>query len=57
MKSYRWLKFGDIKEETENTIVAAKDQTIRTNYFKNKILKKLTVNASYIHNMKKLLTT
>jgi hypothetical protein len=36
---YRWLKFGNIKGETESTIVAAQDQTISTNYFKNKISK------------------
>jgi predicted restriction endonuclease len=33
------LKFGDIKGETESTIVAAQDQEISTNYFKRKILK------------------
>jgi hypothetical protein len=33
------LKFGDIKGETESTIVAAQDQAISTNYFKRKILK------------------
>jgi hypothetical protein len=38
-QSYRWLKFGDIKEETESTVVAAQDQAISTNYFKRKILK------------------
>ena len=38
-QSYRWLKYGDIKGETESTIVAARDQAISTNYFKNKILK------------------
>ena len=38
-RSYRWLKFGDIQGETESTIVAAPDETIVTNYFKNKILK------------------
>jgi hypothetical protein len=38
-KSYHWLKSGDIKGETESTIVATKDQAISTNYFKNKILK------------------
>ena len=38
-QSYRWLKSGDIKGETEVTIVAAQDQEISTNYFKNKILK------------------
>jgi hypothetical protein len=38
-QSYRWLKFGDIKGETESTIVAAQDQTISTNYFKRNILK------------------
>ena len=36
---YRWLKSGEIKGETESTIVAAQDQSISTNYFKNKILK------------------
>ena len=34
-----WLKFGDIKGETESTIVAAQDQAISTNYSKNKIFK------------------
>jgi hypothetical protein len=38
-QSYRWLKFGDIKGETESTRVAAQDQAISTSYFKNKILK------------------
>ena len=38
-QSYRWLKSGDIKGETESTIVATQDQEISTNYFKNKILK------------------
>jgi hypothetical protein len=41
--------------EAESTIVAAQDQAISTNYFKNRILKKLTVNAGYVNNMKKLL--
>ena len=36
-QSYRWLKSGDIKGETESTKVAAQDQAISTNYFKNKI--------------------
>ena len=38
-QSYRWLKSGDIKGETESTVVAAQDLEISTNYFKNKILK------------------
>ena len=38
-QSYHWLKSGEIKRETESTIVAAQDQAISTNYFKNKILK------------------
>ena len=41
-QSYRWLKSGYIKGETESTIVAAQDQAISTNYFKNKILKEET---------------
>jgi hypothetical protein len=32
-QSYLWLKFGDIKGETESTIVAAQDQAISTNCF------------------------
>jgi len=42
LKSYRWLKSGDIKGETESKIVAAQDQAISTNHFKNKILKEET---------------
>jgi len=38
-QSYRWLKSGDMKGETESKIVTAQDQAISTNYFKNKILK------------------
>jgi hypothetical protein len=41
-QSYRWLKFGDIKRETESTIVAAQDQAVSTNCFKRKILKEET---------------
>jgi len=37
--SYRWLKSGDIKGETESAIMAAQDQAISTNSFNNKILK------------------
>ena len=57
-QSYRWLKSGDNKGETESTIVAAQDQAIRTNYFKNKILKEETESKCRLcNNMKKLLTT
>jgi NADH:ubiquinone oxidoreductase subunit F (NADH-binding) len=38
-QSYRRLKSGDVKGETESTIVAVQDQAISTNYFKNKIFK------------------
>jgi hypothetical protein len=38
-ESYRWLKSGDIKGQTESIIVEAQDQAISKNYFKNKILK------------------
>jgi len=37
-QSYHWLKSGNIKGETESTIVAAQDQAISENYFKKKIL-------------------
>jgi hypothetical protein len=36
-QSYRLLKFGDIKGETASTTAAARDQTVSSNYFKNKI--------------------
>jgi hypothetical protein len=32
VQSYRWLKSGDIKGETESTVVAAQDQAISTNF-------------------------
>ena len=38
-QSYRLVKSGDVKGETESKIVADQDQTISTNVFKNKILK------------------
>jgi len=38
-QSYRWLKSGKTKGETESKIMAAQDQAISKNYFKNKILK------------------
>jgi hypothetical protein len=38
-QSYRWLKFGDIKGETESKVEAAQDQAGSRNYFKRKILK------------------
>jgi hypothetical protein len=55
-QSYRWLKSGDIKGETESKIVAAQDQAISTNYFKNNILKE-EINAGCVNNVKKLLPT
>jgi len=56
---YRWLKFGDIKGEIVSTIVAAQDQAVSKNCFKNEppSRKKLTVNTCCVNNMKKLLTT
>jgi hypothetical protein len=38
-QSYRWLKFGDIKRETESTTVAAQNQALSTNYLKKEIVK------------------
>ena len=31
-QSFRWLKFGDIKGETDSIIAAAQGQAIDTNY-------------------------
>ena len=35
-----WLRSAGLKETTESLIIAAQDQTLATNYYKNKILKK-----------------
>jgi predicted restriction endonuclease len=58
-QSYRYLKFGDIKGETESITVAAQDQAISTNYFKRKILKEEIESRCRLckKNTKKLLTT
>jgi hypothetical protein len=53
-QSYRWLKCGDIKGETESTIVAAQYQAVSTNYYKRKILKE-EIESSRL--CKELLTT
>ena len=56
-QSYWWLKSGDINGETESIIVAAQDQAISTNYFKNRILKEEIDSKCRLCNiMKKLLT-
>ena len=55
-QSYRWLKSGDVKGETESTIVAAQDQAISTNSFKNKILKEEIESKCQSRNNMKLLT-
>ena len=36
-KSWAWLQNGDLKRETESSIVAAQNQSIRTNLVKAKI--------------------
>jgi len=35
----QWFKTAGLKSETERFIIAAQDQTIKTNYYRNKILK------------------
>ena len=39
-KCIAWLRSAGLKETTESLIIAAQDQTLATNYYKNKILKK-----------------
>ena len=41
-QSSGWLKFGDVKGETESKTVTAQDQALSTNYSKTKILKEET---------------
>jgi hypothetical protein len=36
-QSYRWIKYGDIKGETDSTIVAAQDQAISAKYLRIKL--------------------
>ena len=53
-QSYHWLKFEDIKGETEGMIVVAQGQRASKTIVKIKFWrKKLTVNAAYVNNMKK----
>jgi hypothetical protein len=50
-ESYRWLKFGYIKEET----VAAQVQALGTYFFtKKKILKTFKLNADYVKNTQRI---
>ena len=37
LKSWEWLRKGDLKAETEALIFAAQEQALRTNYIKHKI--------------------
>jgi hypothetical protein len=55
-QSYHWLKFGDIKGETELwqlRIRQSAQTTLREKFLK----KKLKVDVDYVNNTKKLLTT
>jgi len=36
--TFLWLSKGDLKAETENEIVAAQDQALKTKYYATKIL-------------------
>jgi hypothetical protein len=57
-QSYGWLKFGDIKGETEIKIVAAQDCAFSTNYLEKKFERRnLKADADYVKNTKKQLTT
>ena len=40
--SWHWLKYQDLKKETESLIIAAQDQAIRTNYIKHRVDKSTT---------------
>ena len=42
-KSIAWLRSAGLKETTESLIIAAQDQTLATNYYGNKILKKALI--------------
>ena len=42
-KSIAWLCSTGLKETTESLIIAAQDQTLATNYYKNKILKQALI--------------
>jgi hypothetical protein len=37
-ETFLWLSRGDLKEETENEIIAAKDQALQTKYHATEIL-------------------
>jgi hypothetical protein len=58
-ETYRWLKFGDIKGETENTVVSVQDEVLSTKYFKKKkfLKKEMKMSVDHVKSTKKLLTT
>ena len=57
-KKSRWLKTAGLKSETEGFIIAALDQTIKTNCYRLKIRKDGTDNVPdyYVFNSRKPLT-
>lgn len=48
-RSYRWLRFGDIKGQAESTITAAQDQAVSTTTLRETILnKKLKASVDHV---------
>ena len=43
-ETWQWAKRGSLKRETESLIIAAQDQTLRTNYRRGKIEKTTSVS-------------
>jgi len=55
--TFLWLAREDLKEETENEITAAQDQTLQTNPYSTKILQTERANAGYVYNLMRKETT
>jgi hypothetical protein len=56
-QSYRWLKFGDIKGETESTVVQLRIRQSAQTTLREILKEEIESRCGYVKNTKKLLTT
>ena len=55
-KTWTWLRKGNLKRETESLLIAAKNNTIKTNYIKARIDKTKLIIGYEVTETKRLIT-